>query len=376
MFAYLIPLYQSYGYNVLQISIITTTSSVATILCKPIYGAWCSRAKQMRFVLIPAAIVSCAAAVLLYSFRGRLVITVLSVVILNITSASMGGLIDSWEGRFLLEGDTINYGLTRASGSLFYALTAAAFGKILDWIGFSAIVPTFLVLSFSLILVIYSVREENVSVPSKKERPENKSKSTSVTSSLIRNTAFISLLFAGFLLFFASNGMSVFFPLRVEELGGNNGDYGVMLSLGGISEVAFLLIYRQLAFHFSDRKLLQASFVFFVLEFAITALSQHIWLLKLGRLLQGPSNGLYMAAIVHYIPKLVGGDAYYTANMAYFAVISVAATVANLAMGFSVEIIGLQPSMIVAACIAAAAVIVFSFGKNTRHVDYTYEEVC
>ena len=364
MFAYLVPLYQSYGYNVLQISIITTTASIATILCKPIYAIWCSRAKQMRAVLIPVVLVSCVAAVLLYCYRRNFMLTLLSVVILNVTSASIGGLIDAWEGRLLLEGDAINYGLTRASGSLFYALTAAVFGRVLDQTGFSTIVPSFLVLSLLLVVVIYSVHEENSFAASGTEKTEAENKSIHAAFSLWHNAEFLNLLLAGFMLFFASNGLSIFFPLRVEELGGNNADYGLMLSLGGISEVATLLLYRRLAFCVSDRKLLQISFMFFVLEFGITALSPHIWLLKLGKILQGPSNGLYMAAIVHYIPKLVGAENSYAANMTYFAVISVAATLANLAMGFGVDMVGLQPCMIIAVCIAITALVVFSLGNK------------
>lgn len=364
MFAYLVPLYQSYGYNVLQISIITTTASIVTILCKPIYAVWCSRAKQMRTVLIPVVLVSCIAAVLLYTYRRNFMLTLLSVVILNATSGSVGGLIDAWEGRLLLESDTINYGLTRASGSLFYALTAALFGRVLDQIGFSAVVPSFLVLSFLLVVAIYSVHEKKAFAALRTEKKEGENKSIHVPFSLWYNTEFLYLLLAGFLLFFASNGLSIFFPLRVEELGGNNGDYGLMLSLGGISEVAFLLLYRRLAFYVSDRNLLQISFMFFVLQFAITALSPHIWLLKLGKILQGPSNGLYMAAIVHYIPKLVGAEDSYTANMTYFAVISVAAALANLAMGFGVDMVGLQPCMIIAVCIAITALVVFSLGNK------------
>lgn len=365
MFSYLVPLYQSYGYSVLQISAIATATSFASILSKPLYGILCNRAKQMRFIMLPVFLISCVAALLLHLGNGRILATVISVVLLTATSGAAGGLIDAWEGRLLVEGASINYGLTRACGSFCYAIMATVFGNILDLKGFSAIVPTFLALTIPLAFFVISVSDSgNVTAVPQKEQTNN----SGSLSDLLKNKEYLWLLLAGFLFFVAADSISLFFPLRVEEIGGTNADYGFILSIGGISEVVGLLFYRWFSHSISDRRLLQISFLFAVIQHAISAFSPYLWLLKLDMLLQGPYNGLYMAAIVHYIPKLVGAKNSYMANMIYATVLGIAAVTSNISMGIGVDMLGLQPSMIIAVFVAVAALVVFTFSKKQKRV--------
>lgn len=184
---------------------------------------------------------------------------------------------------------------------------------------------------------------------------------------LMTDRRYLCLLAAVFLTFFGSSGIMLFFPLRVAEIGGGNSEYGLALFVMAASEVPALLLYRRLSLRFSNRTLLAASLLFITAKVAAIALSPELWLVVVLMTLQGPSYGIYLSAIVRYVPEIVEPRLTYTAQTVIAAVVSGAAGVAsNLYMGVASERFGLQTAMITLIFITFCGFLVFAAPELAR----------
>ncbi len=360
MFTYLVPLYESFGYGELLSGVISMIGTAVLAAAQPLWGVLCDRVKRIKPVLVAALLAGAGASLLLPFGKGSVAVTVTAVVLLVATTQSLMYLFDTWSARLQSEGARLHFGLTRSCGSLFYALTAVFFGMALDRFGFSIMTPVFIALSLCVAAAVLAVKEpprDGCVQTQAAARPDF----WPAVKRLMTDRRYLCLLAAVFLTFFGSSGIMLFFPLRVAEIGGGNSEYGLALFVMAASEVPALLLYRRLARRFSNRTLLAASLLFITAKVAAIALSPALWLVVALMTLQGPSYGIYLSAIVRYVPEIVEPRLIYTAQTVIAAVVSGAAGVAsNLYMGVAAERFGLQPAMITLIFVTFCGFLVFA----------------
>lgn len=345
-FTYLVPLLRDFGYSELQSGIISMCGTIVLTAGQPLWGMLCDHVRRIKPVFM-AVLLSGAAASLLIPFgRNSFVCAVLAVVLLSATTQSLMYLFDTWSARLLRDGAQMNFGLTRSCGSFAYATTAALFGIALDRFGYSLVTPAFLILSCCAAVAV-AIVPETARPPRSAVSSEAHTGFLQAVGHLFTDRQYLCLLLAVFFTYFGSTGTMLFYSLRITELGGNNGIYGLAIFVNSVSEVPALLLYRHLSRRFSHRTLLGVSFCAMAAKIALIALSQSLWLTVVVMVLQGPAYGLYLSASVQYVPQIVESRLTYTAQMLIGAVASgVSGIASNLYMGVVTDRFGLQTAFI------------------------------
>ena len=125
--AYISPILVSLGYSNLLIGQVMTLGTLATTLARPLWGYLNDRFSCARQVTLGGTAAGAACYFLLTWGGGQVWITALAVMGLYVTVVCMMNFIDSWALRLINSGLPLNYGATRAGGSLSYAFGAVIF---------------------------------------------------------------------------------------------------------------------------------------------------------------------------------------------------------------------------------------------------------
>ena len=134
--AYISPILVSFGYSKLQIGQVMTLGALAATLARPLWGFLNDRFSCAKQVTLGGTAVGIACYFLLTWGGGQMGLTTIAVMGLYITVVCMMNFVDSWALRLINGGASLNYGATRAGGSLSYALGAAIFGMVVSRWGF------------------------------------------------------------------------------------------------------------------------------------------------------------------------------------------------------------------------------------------------
>lgn len=362
VFSFYIPLFESFGYDTFTCGVIAMCSTAALALAQPLWGVLCDRSKKIKPILAAALLCGIAGSVLL-RYSGKSVFnTVIAVVVLSSTTQSLMYIFDTWSIRLKIDGAKISFGLTRSFGSAFYATTAALFGAALDRFGMGIMTPVFIVLSLIVIALILTIREP--SARNAHPRQEDNDSFATGVKKLLKNRAYLSLLLAVFFVFFGSSGSMLFLSVRISDLGGGNGDYGLALFIMAMSEVPALLSYKKLAPRFSNYSLLCISMFFMVLKISAVALSPRVWMIVALMTLQAPSYGIYLSSIANYVPEIVERRTVFTAQTVIAAIVSgLAGICSNLFMGAAATAIGLRPALCLMIAFPAVGLLIFCLSK-------------
>ena len=134
--AYISPILVSLGYSNLLIGQVMTLGTLAATLARPLWGYLNDRFSCARQVTLGGTAAGAACYFLLTWGGGQVWITALAVMGLYVTVVCMMNFIDSWALRLINSGLPLNYGATRAGGSLSYAFGAVIFGMVVSRWGF------------------------------------------------------------------------------------------------------------------------------------------------------------------------------------------------------------------------------------------------
>lgn len=366
-FTYLVPLLRDFGYSELQSGMISMCGTIILTAGQPLWGMLCDHVRRVKPVFMAVLLAGAAASLLIPFGRNSFVCTIIAVVLLSATTQSLMFLFDTWAARLLRDGAQLNFGLTRSCGSIAYATTAVLFGTALDRFGYSLITPVFLALSFFAAVAVAVVPE----MPRQIQPTASSDARTGFLPAVCRlftDRRYLCLLLSVFFTYFGSTGMMLFYSLRIMELGGNNGIYGLAIFVNSASEVPALLLYRRLSQRFSHRTLLAVSFCAMAAKITFIALSQSLWLTVAVMVLQGPAYGLYLSASVQYVPEIVESRLTYTAQMLIGAVASgVAGIASNLYMGVVTDRFNLHTAMISLIFFTLCGALLFIISSRARH---------
>jgi len=334
---------------------LTAMAALVTAAAQFMYGVISDRLQRTKPIFYVPILISAVAAIGLEWFHDSIWLVVLSVFFLSATGAAMGTLLDPWFTQLQLSGVPINYGLVRCCGSLFYALISAVFGTLLDRFGFTVSTTSFLGLLVLMTVSLLAIREPPRKVRIRTERiPIHRA-----VVQLLSNSAYLRFLGTVLLLFFGTNCINTFLPLRVAEMGGNHAVYGFCLLISAGSEIPFLLLSRRLRQRFSSFRLIWISMVMCLLKNLWIASSADTSWVLIAMIMQGPFFGVYLPAYLLYITEIVPQSLVYTATTLVSATLSLANVFASLYMGAVSVSLNLQQSMLTAMLPLVLAMVLF-----------------
>ena len=362
MFPFIVQIYRDYGYDEMLIGVIAMCASGVNVLSQPIWGKICDRSPKIKKIFVLALLAGIIGSLILPLGRIGPAVTVVSVLILNASVMPLSGIIDAWILRMNASGYRIDYGFTRSFGSVFYAVTAAFFGYLLDAVGLWLTTPAFIGCAVVLAAVALSVKEPVPDRPaegSRVEQVKQKEPFFSGIQKLAKNSRYVIALPCCMLMSMGLGGASLFFPVKMAELGAGNGEYGVSLFVQAITEIFPLLLFSRLSRRMKSETLLAAAIGFTSLKVLCMGAAPSVLLAIGAQALQAISYGLYLGAVASYIPKVVEKEQLFTAQTLLGASLGVASMLSNLLGGWVSSIFGVAQMTVMAAVLPALGCVIF-----------------
>ncbi len=256
----------------------------------------------------------------------------------------------------------LNFGLARSMGSFSFVILSTLLGIItarwghlsLPYAGLAVILLQF----FGNRLVDRDLRRAEAAMPPEDTDLAVSENSSSLVAFVRKNKMFCLMLFGTIIIFIAHNMDGNFLINEVEALGGNSAIMGYVAAFTAITEVPVMMFASKLPKKWETVQYIRLSFVFFVIKILAYALAPSIPLFFAARVLQAPSYALYTVLIVGYADRQVDRKDSAKAQSLAFSMTTIGSVLASLIGGRMFDTIGVQPTMLTAAAIAAVGAVI------------------
>lgn len=341
--AYVSPILVSLGYSSLGIGRVMTLAALAATLARPVWGYLNDHFACARQVtlLSTAAGIGCYC-LLVFQNTVHPLVTALAVMGLNVTIVCMMNFVDAWALRLISEGAVLNYGATRAGGSLSFALGAVVFGWAATRWGFRPGSAVLWVLFALLAAVVWHLPNP---VPAAASSAGFLPTLRHDAAALAGNRAYRLMLLAFFLCTLTSCSVDSFQSVIILSLGGTEWHVGVALFVQAISELPVMIGYTRLRakFHADPAVLMAAAMVFYGLRALALGFADSLWVPLAASALQALSFALFTPACVDFMLGTVPPRCLATAHLGFQALGSgLAAMVGNSLSGAAADAAGIH----------------------------------
>lgn len=359
LFAFLVPLFQVWGYNDFEIGVLTMLIALSSMVAQPLWGMYIDREGHLKAVFLSQMVLGCFLVFLLPYAAHSVLSAALVVICLSAAVNSMANIIDAWSVKLKNEGEPVNYSLTRSFGSLFFATTAVGFGITLDHYGDWIRYPAFIGLVVVVLLVALGLQKPKHSQVVLHQ--EARSGGREAIRSLGRNKKYVGFILSVFIMNAGGCVSLVFFPLMLSELGGNNSDLGLGWFVMAFSEFPILILFGFLVRKVAKVQIwLAIGMVFFGVKTVLLAYAPNVgWAIALQGL-EGLSYGLYLPAAISYINEIVDRKSLVTAQMVLASVYGGLGPIfGNFVGGFLSERYSVSFMMLVMGCLSFVGSVLF-----------------
>ena len=262
----------------------------------------------------------------------------------------------------------LNFGLARSMGSFSFVILSTLLGIVtaqwghlsLPFAGLAVVALQF----FGNRIIDRDLRNAEAAMPEEEVIITEKSSSLSVF--IRENKMFCLMLFGTIIIFIAHNLDGNFLINEVEALGGNTAIMGYVAAFTAIVEVPVMMFASKLPKKWSTVQYIRLSFVFFVLKILAYALAPTIPLFFAARVLQAPSYALYTVLIVGYADRTVARKDSAKAQSLAYSMTTIGSVLASLIGGPMFDAVGVRPTMLTGAAIAAAGTIIALAGTMKK----------
>ena len=360
------------GFTNTQIGIVIAVASGFAALLQPIMGEALDQYERLTLhkATIALCIVILGAALCLFLLKlHEWVIAVLYGMMLTVLQILVP-IINSLGMYYINRKVTLNFGIARGGGSLFYAIASVVVGKLIERYDESLlpllIIGATLIFSLSVITFRFHTVEEvtNEKVNSTISRRE--------TSFYKRYPRFMLLVGAFIFIFICHNMLSNFILQMVQYHGAGSKALGIIGGIAAASELPTMFLFGCYMRKMTSDKLLKISGAFFALKALGSFLATNLWVLYGVQGLQMFGFALFAVASVYYVNEVIDekdrvkGQAYVTMTM------SVGTVLGSFLGGYLIDHTNV-PGMLLAATLAGGigAIGVFFFTEPVKK-----EKIC
>lgn len=384
------------GYNNARIGMILAAANIVSVAIQPFLADFADRSKKISLIgvtelanaLVGVLLLGC-----LFFPRACFALSVVYVLMLAWHTA-LHPLFNSLAFRLSESGYAINFGVTRAMGSLFYAILCAFLGVLTERYS-TEILPvvgeiTVVLLAAVLLLVnctykkacrlrdARSAAQADMSgaAEGSQQAEERLSEDKTGTDAadageaeaeitlfdFIRRNKLFFIVNLGILGVYFSNSITNSFMLQiVENVGGTSEDMGKIFSFMAFLEIPGLFLFDRIHKHFSNKVLLQFAAASFFAKIFVIFLAKSVFLVYVAQLLQLTSFALFLPAIVSFTNEIMEKGEAVKGQALYTIVTTVASVAASLLGGFILDYRGASALLFVTVAITGLGMAFFVF---------------
>ena len=245
LYAYTVTILLEYGYTEVQCGYITMLQYVMMTIAGPVYGRMIDRGlspKKLFIILAEGGII--VTPLLPVGFAKGFSLTMISFGIISALDFCGATVIDTWINQMTLRDETIDYGMIRSAGSIFYATTAIVSGYLIVPLGINFLFWLHMGSLAVAILLAVTFADPNKLPLLEPDRfaGEDAPDETFAQSirTMMKNRPFVIFLICGTMYYFATRAVNGFMQVIINYIGGDASTYGVSVFLYCVGE--FLLM--------------------------------------------------------------------------------------------------------------------------------------
>lgn len=245
LYAYTVTILLEYGYTEVQCGYITMLQYVMMTIAGPVYGRMIDRGlspKKLFIILAAGGII--VTPLLPVCFAKGFSLTMISFGIISALDFCGATVIDTWINQMTLRDETIDYGMIRSAGSIFYATTAIVSGYLIVPLGINFLFWLHMGSLAVAILLAVTFADPNKLPLLEPDRfaGEGAPDETFAQSirTMMKNRPFVIFLICGTMYYFATRAVNGFMQVIINYIGGDASTYGVSVFLYCVGE--FLLM--------------------------------------------------------------------------------------------------------------------------------------
>lgn len=245
LYAYTVTILLEYGYTEVQCGYITMLQYVMMTIAGPVYGRMIDRGlspKKLFIILAAGGII--VTPLLPVCFAKGFSWTMISFGIISTLDFCGATVIDTWINQMTLRDETIDYGMIRSAGSIFYATTAIVSGYLIVPLGINFLFWLHMGSLAVAILLAVTFADPNKLPLLEPDRfaGEDAPDETFAQSigTMMKNRPFVIFLICGTMYYFATRAVNGFMQVIINYIGGDASTYGVSVFLYCVGE--FLLM--------------------------------------------------------------------------------------------------------------------------------------
>ena len=245
LYAYTVTILLEYGYTEVQCGYITMLQYVMMTIAGPVYGRMIDRGLSPKKLFIILAVGGIIVTPLLpVCFAKGFSLTMISFGIISALDFCGATVIDTWINQMTLRDETIDYGMIRSAGSIFYATTAIVSGYLIVPLGINFLFWLHMGSLAVAILLAVTFADPNKLPLLEPDRfaGEDAPDETFAQSigTMMKNRPFVIFLICGTMYYFATRAVNGFMQVIINYIGGDASTYGVSVFLYCVGE--FLLM--------------------------------------------------------------------------------------------------------------------------------------
>lgn len=245
LYAYTVTILLEYGYTEVQCGYITMLQYVMMTIAGPVYGRMIDRGlspKKLFIILAAGGII--VTPLLPVCFAKGFSLTMISFGIISALDFCGATVIDTWINQMTLRDETIDYGMIRSAGSIFYATTAIVSGYLIVPLGINFLFWLHMGSLAVAILLAVTFADPNKLPLLEPDRfaGEDAPDETFAQSirTMMQNRPFVIFLICGTMYYFATRAVNGFMQVIINYIGGDASTYGISVFLYCVGE--FLLM--------------------------------------------------------------------------------------------------------------------------------------
>lgn len=355
--AFTTPLLEAKGFSGTEIGILSAVKYLSVLIFQMVLGSFADRHADkipLQRILIVMMSVSIVFSFLFWRSGHTMGMAMLTLIVFGATIHCASPLVDSLSIQYMNHGVKMNYAISRACGSLCWAVFCVVVGMIADAYGANQILIFQIIVS--VLFAFFAYRMDPVGSSKKGEKPEN----IHSCFYLLRHYPKYTLFLAGLVFIFAGYNMNSTFLIDwIEGLGGNHADYGMAQFVLAMAEIPVALIFYRIRDRVSIDKLMFVCALFCFLRAFATTAADSVMGVILAQSLELLGLSIYYVGTVYFVMDyLPSADAVKGASLINLAGMGLGEMTGSISCGFIKDVFGLQNLMIVSTVVGFAGVIV------------------
>ncbi|MDC2826935.1 MFS transporter [Limosilactobacillus mucosae] len=357
-------------FNNRQIGWVLATANFISIFLQPFLSQQIigKLHRSIKSVVIVLTLLTILTMIPVIIFRHNHVVIFILYTLATLINLTLQPLVNSLGFAYSEKGISINFGISRGTGSLSYAITSYTLGYLLASFTPNALPVVMIVLALLFLLplsLLPTVNEAENSLENKE------SKESYSLKSIYKKYPFVLTIFLGIsFLFIFHTIISTSITQILKQYGGDSKNVGLALLIAGLCELPAMFGFTWLMKFKPASYWLNVSIIFFVVRSVIVLFATNIIVIECSQFLQAVSFALFIPASSYMMNQILDkkdnvlGQTVITAGMTCGGIIS------NIIGGYLLDLFGVFALMSFATvCALIGAILVFVSVRMTSKLD-------